>query len=73
MRGLGTDHVISGPITGLKKNLHLIAQTDRQTDRQCNSMTDSAQLGQFSEKLPAQAPSPRSSSDSSVSAESVDS
>ena len=30
MRGLGTDHVISGPMRGLKK-LHPMAQTDRQT------------------------------------------
>ena len=53
MRGLGTDHVISGPMRGLKK-LHLMAQTTRETDRQTSghrdSMTESAQWGGFSEK-----------------------
>ena len=39
MRGLGTDHVISGPMTGLKK-LHLMTQEDRQTDRQTDGQTD---------------------------------
>ena len=32
MRGLGTDHVISGPMRGLKKTA--FDGTDRQTDRQ---------------------------------------
>ena len=42
MRGLGTDHVNSGPIIGLKK-LHPIAQTDTQTDGHGDSKTESAQ------------------------------
>ena len=48
-RGLGTDHVISVPMKGLKK-LHQMARTDRQLDGQCNFMTESTQCGQFSEK-----------------------
>ena len=32
MRGLGTDHVISGTMRGLEKKLHPMAQTDTQTD-----------------------------------------
>ena len=43
MRGMGTDHVISGPIRGLKK-LHPMAQTDRHG----NSMIEAAQWGRFS-------------------------
>ena len=31
MRGLATNHVISGPLRGLKK-LHLMTQTNRHTD-----------------------------------------
>ena len=46
----GTDHVISGPIRGLKK-LHPMAQNHRQTDRHGNTMSESAQWGRFSEKL----------------------
>ena len=46
MRGLGTNHVISGPMRGLKK-LHSISQTNRQTDKQTDghgeSMTELAQ------------------------------
>ena len=45
MRGLGNDHVISGPMRGLKK-LNLMAQTDGHGD----SMTDPAQRGPFSEE-----------------------
>ena len=48
MRGLGTDHVISGQMRGLKK-LHPMAETHRHTDRHGNSMTESAQWGRFSE------------------------
>ena len=40
MRGLGTDHVISGPMRGLKKY----------TDGHGVSITELAQWGQFSEK-----------------------
>ena len=47
MRGQETDHVISGPMKGLEKKLHLMAQTDKQThtqkDGHCDSMTDPAQ------------------------------
>ena len=43
-----TDHVILEPMRGLKKQHHM-AQTDKQTDRHGDSMTISAQLGQFSE------------------------
>ena len=61
MRGLGTDHVISGSIRGLEKNCTgWRKQIDRQIDRQAetqtdghgDSMTESAQWGQFSEHLP---------------------
>ena len=46
--GLETDHVISGPMRGLRNEWGMeITQTDRQTDRQTqrhvNSMTDTAQ------------------------------
>ena len=45
MRGLETDHVISGPMRGLKKTTWgmYITQTNRQTDRHVDSMTDTAQ------------------------------
>ena len=53
MRGQETDHVISGPMRGLGKKLHPMAQTNKQTHRQIDehgdSMTESAQLGRFSE------------------------
>ena len=51
MRGLGTDHVISGPMRGLKKTASDGAnkQTNRQTSGHRDSMTESAQLGRFSE------------------------
>ena len=46
MRGLETDHVISGPMTGLKTHgdQTLDKHTDKQiqTDRHVNSMTDPA-------------------------------
>ena len=42
MGGLGTDHVISGPMRGLKI-LHQMAHTHRQTDGHCDSKTESAQ------------------------------
>ena len=48
MRGLGTDHVIVGPMRGLKK-MHPMAQTNRQTSGHRDSMTESAQWGRFSE------------------------
>ena len=41
MRGLETDHVISGPMRGLEKNLMGI--DIRQTNRHVDSMTDPAQ------------------------------
>ena len=41
MRGLEIDHVISGPIRGLKRAWGMdIRQTDRQTDRQTYKQTD---------------------------------
>ena len=43
MRGLGADHVISGPMRGLKK-MHPMAQTNKQTDGHGDSKTDSVQL-----------------------------
>ena len=44
MRGLVTDHVISGPMRGLTKNcIRWRKQTDKQTDRHGDSMTESAQ------------------------------
>ena len=50
MRGLGTDHVISGPMRGLKKNrVRWRKHTDRHTDGHGDSMTESAQWGRFSE------------------------
>ena len=53
MKGLGTDHVISGPMRGLKKTVSDGAnkQTNRQTDGHRNSMTESAQWGRFSEQF----------------------
>ena len=38
MKGLGTDHVISGPMRGIEEE-----KTDRQTDGHCNSKTESVQ------------------------------
>ena len=42
MRGLGSDHVISGPMRSLKKTAPVGAnrQTEQQTDRQGNSITE---------------------------------
>ena len=45
---LRTEHVISGPMRGLKK-LNLMAQTHKQTDGHGDSMTESAQWGRFSD------------------------
>ena len=47
MRGLGTDHVISGPMRGLKKTAS--DGTNRQTSGHCDSMTESTKWGRFSE------------------------
>ena len=51
MRGLGTDHVISGPMRGLKKTASNGAdkQTHRHTDGHGDSMTELALWGRFSE------------------------
>ena len=43
----GTDHVISGPMRGLKKTASDGA--DKHTPGHCDSMTESAQWGRFSE------------------------
>ena len=45
MQDLGTDHVISGPMKGLKKKMCPMAQkhTDTQTDGHRNSKTELAQ------------------------------
>ena len=44
MRGLGTDHVIPGPMRGLEKNcIRWHKRTDRQTDRHRDSKTELAQ------------------------------
>ena len=52
MRGLGTDHVISGPIRGLEKNcIPWRRETNKQTSGHCDSMTDPAQWGRVSEKI----------------------
>ena len=53
MRGLGTDHLISGPTRGLKKTASDGAHThtDRHTDKHGDSMTESVQWGRFIEKL----------------------
>ena len=46
----GTDHGTSGPMRGLEKKLHLMAQTDIQvTDGHGDSMTNSAQRGRVGE------------------------
>ena len=51
--GSGTDHVISGPMRGLKK-MHPMAQTNKltntHTDGHRDYMTESAQWGRFSEQ-----------------------
>ena len=52
MRGLGTDHVISGPMRGLEKNsIRWRKQKDTNTDGHGDSMTDPAQWGRVSENL----------------------
>ena len=43
MRSLETDHVISGPMRCFKKRMENRHQTDRQTHRHVDSMTDPAQ------------------------------
>ena len=43
MRGLETDHVISGPKRGLKKCMGRGHQTHRHTEGHCNLQTDAAQ------------------------------
>ena len=44
MRGLGTEYVISGPTRGLKnKRMGNGHQTEKQTNRHVDSMTDPAQ------------------------------
>ena len=50
MRGLGTDHVISGPIQGLEKKTASDC-ANRQTSGHCDSMTESAQRGANSVKI----------------------
>ena len=40
MRGQETDHGISGPIRGLTKKMHPMAQTNRRTSGHCDSMTE---------------------------------
>ena len=47
MRGLVTDHVISGPMRGFKKCIQWRTRTNRYGD----TMTQSTQWGQFSEKV----------------------
>ena len=53
--GPETDHVISGPMRGLRKtasddaNKHTNKHTNRQTVGHRDSMTESAQWGRFSE------------------------
>ena len=42
MRGLETNHVISGPMRGLEENAHVL--DIRQTDRYVDSMTDPAKM-----------------------------
>ena len=49
MRGLGNDHVISGPTRGLTKNASDGA--NRHTDGHGDSMTESTQWGRYSENL----------------------
>ena len=51
MRGLGTDHVISGQMKGLEKNgIRWRKQSDRQTEGHCDSKTESA-LWAYSVKI----------------------
>ena len=45
----GTDHVISGPMRGLEKKPHPMAQTDRHPHGHGDSMTNSAQRGGVAE------------------------
>ena len=45
MRGLDTEHVISGPMRGLEKKLHPMAQTDRQTDTQTDGYVQEGTFG----------------------------
>ena len=47
MRGLGSDHVTSGPMRGLKKTAP--DGTNKQTNGHGDSMTESAQWGRFNE------------------------
>ena len=50
MKGLGTDHVIQGPMRGLNINcIRWRKQTIRQKDGHGDSMTESAQWGRFGE------------------------
>ena len=51
MRGKETDYVISGPIRGLKKKLHSMAQTHRHTDGHRDSITDPAQRAESVKNL----------------------
>ena len=46
----GTDHGTSGPTRGLEKML-MMAHTSRHTGGHSDSMTESAQWGQFSENI----------------------
>ena len=52
MRRLGTDHLISGPMRGLKKAASVGAnrQIHRQIDGYFDTMTESAQWGRLREK-----------------------
>ena len=54
MRGLETDRVTSGPIRGLKKSMGNGHQTDKQTNKQTirhvDSMTDPAQRAESVKK-----------------------
>ena len=43
MRGVGTDNVILGPMRSREKKMHPMAQTEPQTDRHGDSLTDPAQ------------------------------
>ena len=52
MRGLGTNHVISGQMRGIKKTDNANKQTYRQTSGHRDSMTESAQWGRLSENHP---------------------
>ena len=42
---MGTDHVISGPMRGLKKWIQWRKQTDKQAEGHGDSMTELAQWG----------------------------